>query len=91
MKNNLYKKLLTEFLCGFIGLLGTTVNTRIGLSLYLLIVGGAFLFAPMGGDENKPFIFYILGSVLILVSSLLLFFKIKQLQKENKHNKTPSY
>jgi len=84
MKNNLYKKVLIEFLYGCIGLLGTTINSRIGLSLFLLITGGAFLFAPMSDCEDRPLIFYILGPVLILTSSLLLFFKIKQLQKQDR-------
>jgi len=44
--NNIFKKIEAEFLMGIFGALGTHVETKVGLGVFILIVGLGILLSP---------------------------------------------
>jgi hypothetical protein len=83
MKNiKLLRKLSAEFLMGIVGILGTHIETKIGLGIFLLIPGIAILFSEEITHEDNPTVFYIIGIVLIFLALLLFFARYKELKKK---------
>ncbi|MCE3074709.1 hypothetical protein [Chryseobacterium gwangjuense] len=78
----LLKKLSSEFLMGIAGILGTHIETKIGLGIFLIIPGIAIFFSKEIANENNPLVFYIIGGTLIFIAALLFFLRYKELMKE---------
>lgn len=77
----LFKKISIEFLMGIIGIIGTSIESKIGLGLYLLILGLALLFGPKA-EELKTLTVYSIGAALTVLGIVLFIWKIRQLKKE---------
>lgn len=66
---------------GIIGVTGTSLETKTGLGLYLLILGLALLFGPKA-EELKTLTVYSTGALLTAMGIVLFAWKIRQLKKE---------
>ena len=76
------KILIEEIIFGFLGIVGTTIESKIGLGIFLLIVGLAMNFIPMSGEETKPIFFFWIGSSLLLVAFYLIITRIREIYSE---------
>ncbi|KIC61408.1 hypothetical protein [Chryseobacterium taiwanense] len=80
--NKLLRKLGSEFLMGIAGILGTHIETKIGLGIFLLIPGIAIFFSKEVAHEDNPEASYIIGTFLIFIAILLFFIRYKELRKK---------
>ncbi len=78
------RKILGEIGTEFLNVLFGNVYTKTGLSLMLLIVGLVFIFAPMSNKIEKPKWFYIIGSLLVFSSILLIIKRYSELNRKQK-------
>lgn len=76
------KKMGSEFLLGIVGILGTHIETKIGLGIFLLIPGIAIFFSKEVAHEDNPTASYIIGTLLIFTAILLFFIRYKELRKK---------
>lgn len=74
------KKIGAEFLMGIFGALGTHVETKVGLGVFLLIVGLGVLLSPKTQDIDY-FSQCLVGAILIVMALVLFIWRIKQLKK----------
>ena len=83
MKN--FKKIFSEILIGIVGFFGTTIDSKIGLGIFLLFLVVASIFIEtVNFEEKEEFILRILGFVFLIFSFLLFYFRIKEIRKINK-------
>lgn len=83
MKN--FKQIFSEILIGIVGFFGTTIDSKIGLGIFLLFLGVASIFIEtVYFEEKEEFILRILGFVFLIFSFLLFYFRIKEIRKINK-------
>ncbi|REC43016.1 hypothetical protein [Chryseobacterium sp. 5_R23647] len=78
---NIFKKIGQEFLMGIFGALGTHVETKIGLGVFLLIVGLGILLSPKTQDLDY-FSQCLVGIILIVMALILFIWRIKQLKNK---------
>ncbi|MCD0479366.1 hypothetical protein LPB90_12940 [Chryseobacterium sp. LC2016-29] len=78
--NKILKKIGAEFLMGIFGALGTHVETKVGLGVFLLIVGLGILLSPKTQDIDY-FSQCLVGVILIVMALILFIWRIKQLKK----------
>lgn len=79
-KKSKIKMLAEEILIGFLGILGSTIDSKIGLSIYLLIIGISMLFLPISDGAEKPSFFYWIGFLLIGFGIYLFYTKTKEIK-----------
>ncbi len=79
-KKSKIKILAEEILIGFLGILGSTIDSKIGLSIFLLIIGISMLFIPISDGEEKPSFFYWIGFILIGSGFYLFYTKTKEIK-----------
>ncbi|WP_131387731.1 hypothetical protein [Flavobacterium suncheonense] len=77
------KQIFAEIGKEFINVILGNVYSKTGLSLMLLLIGLICIFAPIGNEEQKPKWFYIVGSVLTIISILLIVRRYFELKKKN--------
>ena len=83
MKN--FKQIFSEILIGIVGFFGTTIDSKIGLGIFLLFLGVTSIFIEtVNFEEKEEFILRILGFVFLIFSFLLFYFRIKEIRKINK-------
>lgn len=82
-KFNFYKKIASEIIFGIFQVLGSSLETKIGLAIFLLIPGVAIFFLDVSKEEN-PWIFYVIGAILIIGATILFISEIKSLKKDRK-------
>ncbi len=83
MKN--FKQIFSEILISIVGFFGTTIDSKIGLGIFLLFLGVASIFIEtVNFEEKEEFILRILGFVFLIFSFLLFYFRIKEIRKINK-------
>lgn len=80
--NNIFKKIGGEFLLGFVEVLATSFETKIGFGIFLLILGLSFVLAPKG-EELDPLVFNTIGSILIIFALLLFKSRFKEIKNNN--------
>ena len=51
-QKNIFNKILKEVGFGILGVLGTHIESKVGLSIFLLILSLAILFSPKSVDIN---------------------------------------
>ena len=78
---NIFKKIGEEFLMGIFGALGTHVETKVGLGVFLLIVGLAILLSPRAQDIDY-FSQCLVGIILLVFALILFILRIRQLKKK---------
>lgn len=78
--NNIFKKIGAELLMGIFGALGTHVETKVGLGVFILIVGLGVLLSPKTQDIDY-FSQCLVGIILIVMALILFIWRIKQLKK----------
>ena len=81
--NNIFKKIGGEFLLGFVEVIATSVETKIGVGLFLLIIGLALVLSPKSEEINSV-IMNLIGSILIIFSVLLFRSRIREIKNQKK-------
>jgi len=84
MTFKLLRKLSLEFLIGIAGILGTHIDSKIGLGIFLLIPGIAILFSEEISKEKNSPIHYTISVILIFAAVLLFILRYKELKKNIK-------
>lgn len=82
-QKNIFIKLLKEAILGLIGVLGMHIETKLGIAVYLLILSLGILLSPKSEDINYNNQL-IIGFVILIFSSLLVIWRIKELKKQVK-------
>ncbi|MGE6395894.1 hypothetical protein [Chryseobacterium scophthalmum] len=77
----IFKKIGAEFLMGIFCALGTHVETKVGLGVFLLIVGLGILLSPKPQDVDY-FSQCLVGIILIVMALILFIWRIKQLKNK---------
>lgn len=80
--SKLLRKIGSEFLMGIVGILGTHIETKIGLGIFLLIPGIAIFFSKEVAHEDNPMVSYLIAILLIFTAILLFFTRYKELRKK---------
>lgn len=78
---NIFKKIGQEFLIGIFGALGTHVETKVGLGVFILIAGLGILLSPKTQDIDY-FSQCLVGIILIVMALILFIWRIKQLKNK---------
>ena len=74
------KKISEELGLGLLGVLGTSIETKVGLAIFLLIVALGILCSPKSEDINYTHQILV-GFGILLTSIFLIILRIKELNK----------
>jgi len=87
MKQNYnLRRLAKEFGLGLLGILFVQIETKRGLALFILGLSLGILFSPKSEDINYTNQM-LLGFVLLFLASILIFWRIRELNKHNNKDK----
>ncbi len=82
---NIFKKILKDTGFGILGVLGTHIESKIGLAIFLLITSVGILFSPKSEDLNYTNQL-LLGFSFLIVSIILTIWRFKEIRKNNYEN-----
>lgn len=74
-------KIIKEFLYGIVQVIFGSAETNIGIAVFFLMAGIAFIIIP---DAEKPKLFYLFGILSIVNSGRIFYFSLKKIMSRHK-------
>ena len=67
----------------FIEFMFGSISSKTGVGILFLVLGLAFLLAPMSDGETKPLALYIIGCISLIIAILIIANRLRQIKRKS--------